>query len=444
MRTAGIIPARYASTRLPGKPLLEIEGRPMIWWVYQRAAQADRLDELCVAADDERIMDACRRFGIPAVMTADTHRCAAERLAEASDQIRADFYVQINGDEPLIFPDNINAAVPDQVPEEEEYGTNIITGMKDPAEVLDPSNIKVVFDEAFRALYMSRSPVPCPFLSIDFPYYKHVGIIGYNKPMLNFYMHSEPGRFEKIEGIDTLRFLDYGKYLQFIRVEKTESLSVDTAKEYFLNCFTLNLNRQKGLLSIDQNHGNAKNRNIFMDTYIMKKELFIELVHKAKKTSSMYTLADIVNASCDELDIRGVSHRGYFASITDFKSYYDANISLIDFKTAQNLFDDEWPIYTRTNDSCPTQYFDTADVKNSVVSNGCLIEGTIENSIIGRGCVIKKGAVIKNSVILPAATISEDVHIENHVVDKHAKVIHAKDLTADPEKPGYIRRGDTL
>ena len=220
--------------------------------------------------------------------------------------------------------------------------------------------------------------------------------------------------------------------------------SVDTAKEYFLNCFTLNLNRHKGLVSIDQNHGNAKNRNIFMDTYIMKKELFIELVHKAKKTSSMYTLADIVNASCDELDIRGVSHRGYFASITDFKSYYDANISLIDFKTAQNLFDDEWPIYTRTNDSCPTQYFDTADVKNSVVSNGCLIEGTIENSIIGRGCVIKKGAVIKNSVILPAATISEDVHIENHVVDKHAKVIHAKDLTADPEKPGYIRRGDTL
>lgn len=88
MRTAGIIPARYASTRLPGKPLLEIEGRPMIWWVYQRAAQADRLDELCVAADDERIMDACRRFGIPAPsMTADTHpvRCGASRRGVGSD-----------------------------------------------------------------------------------------------------------------------------------------------------------------------------------------------------------------------------------------------------------------------------------------------------------------------------------------------------------------------
>ena len=97
--------------------------------------------------------------------------------------------------------------------------------------MLDPSNIKVVFDEKLRALYMSRTPVPCPFLSIDFPYYKHVGIIGYNKPMLDFYRTSVPGRFERIEGIDTLRFLDYGKYLRFIQVEKTESLSVDTAKD---------------------------------------------------------------------------------------------------------------------------------------------------------------------------------------------------------------------
>ena len=112
-----------------------------------------------------------------------------------------------------------------------------------------------------------------------------------------------------------------------------------------------------------------------MDTYVMKKELFIDLIYKAKKTSSAFTFADIVNASCEELDIRGVSHRGYFAAIPDFKSYYDANLSLIDFKAAQALFDPDWPIYTRTNDSCPTQYFESADVKSSVVSNGCLIEG---------------------------------------------------------------------
>ena len=196
--------------------------------------------------------------------------------------------------------------------------------------------------------------------------------------------------------------------------------SVDNAKEAYLNCNILTLNKQKGVLSIEPNHGNAKSRNIFMDTYIMKTELFIELVYKAKEMSSMFTLSDIVNEECGELDVRGVAHRGYFASITDFKSYYEANMALIDYKSAQNLFHEEWPIYTRTNDSCPTHYFDTASIKNSVVSNGCMIHGTIENSIIGRGCVIKKGAVIRNSIVLGGCMIGENVHIENQVVDKQA------------------------
>lgn len=220
--------------------------------------------------------------------------------------------------------------------------------------------------------------------------------------------------------------------------------SVDNAKEHFLFCNTLNLNKQKGVLSIEPNRGNAKNRNIFMDTYIMAKDIFIDLIKKAKKTSSVFTLSDIVDMECSELDIRGVAHRGYFAAITDFKSYYDANISLIDYKSATSLFDEEWPIYTRTNDSCPTQYFDNSDVKASVVSNGCLIEGTIENSVIGRGCTIKKGAVVKNSVLLPDVIISENAHIENMVIDKHAKIVHIKDIVAEPEKPGYVKRSDTL
>ena len=97
--------------------------------------------------------------------------------------------------------------------------------------------------------------------------------------------------------------------------------SIDNAKESCLNCNTVNLNRQKGVLSLEPNRGNAKNRNIFMDTYIMKKDLFIDLVKKARTLSSMYTLADIVNNACDELDIRGISHRGFFAAITDLQSF---------------------------------------------------------------------------------------------------------------------------
>lgn len=220
--------------------------------------------------------------------------------------------------------------------------------------------------------------------------------------------------------------------------------SVDNAKEAYLNCNILNLNKQRGVLSIEPNHGNAKNRNIFMDTYIMKKDLLVDLIKKARATSSAFTLADIINELHNDLDVRGISHRGFFASITDFQSYYDANMDLINIKTAQTLFDSEWPIYTRTNDSCPTHYYDTAEIRNSVVSNGCQVEGTIENSILGRGCIIHKGAVIKNSVVLAGAEIGEGVHVENQVVDKLAKILHVKEVVSDPAFPGYIKRGDVI
>ena len=117
-------------------------------------------------------------------------------------------------------------------------------------------------------------------------------------------------------------------------------------------------------------------------------------------------------------------------------------MDLIDIKAAQTLFDPEWPIYTRTNDSCPTHYYDTAQIRNSVISNGCQVEGTIENSIIGRGCIIHKGAVIKNSIVLAGAEIGADVHVENQVVDKLVKIHHVKEVVSEDGRPGYIKRAD--
>ena len=231
MKVVGVIPARYASTRLPGKPLKDILGHPMIWWVYNRVKDIPEIDEVYVATDDERIKEVCDRNCIPIVMTANTHRTAAHRLQEVSEKIRADFYLQLNGDEPLINIDAIVAAIPEHVPQDLEFGTNVITEMNEPAQVMDPSNIKMVFDENMNAIYMSRTPIPYPFKVIDFKYYKHVGIIGYNKKMLDFYKSSKPGRFELIEGIDTLRFLDYGKQLKLSIVPNCHSLSVDTEKD---------------------------------------------------------------------------------------------------------------------------------------------------------------------------------------------------------------------
>ena len=231
MRVIGVIPARYGSTRLPGKPLMDILGHPMVWWVYQRVCSVKELDSVYVATDDERIKITCNKFDIPVVMTSDSHRTAAHRLQEVSDKIQADFYLQLNGDEPLINTEAIKAAIPNNFPTDTEFGTNIITEIDDPAQVIDPSNIKMVFDENMNALYMSRTPIPYPFKSISYKYYKHVGIIGYNKKMLDFYKKSKPGRFETIEGIDTLRFLDYGKQLKLALVSNCHSLSVDTEKD---------------------------------------------------------------------------------------------------------------------------------------------------------------------------------------------------------------------
>lgn len=231
MKIVGVIPARYASTRLPGKPLKIICKHPMIWWVYQRVKSVKELTEVYIATDDEEIKRVCNDLQLPVIMTSRFHCTAAHRLQEVSQTIRADFYLQLNGDEPLINTEAIAAAIPDKVPQDIEFGTNIITEMSEPAQVMDVSNIKVVFDNEMNALYMSRIPIPYPFKSIDFKYYKHVGIIGYNKKMLDFYKNSKPGKFEIIEGIDTLRFLDYGKKLKFILVTNCQNLSIDTEKD---------------------------------------------------------------------------------------------------------------------------------------------------------------------------------------------------------------------
>lgn len=219
---------------------------------------------------------------------------------------------------------------------------------------------------------------------------------------------------------------------------------VDNADKAFRNCHTVTLNRQKGIKSIGWNDGTQAEANIFMDTYVMTRELFIRLINKAQKISSVYRLIDIINEENDNLDIRGLSHKGYFSAVTDFQSYYDANLELLDFAKAKDLFTDEWPIYTVTTDACPVRYIKGSKVKNSVVANGCVVEGSVENSVIGRGVQIGKGASVKNCVILGHAVIGAGVKLEGQVVDKWAKVINIKKIIAPVDNPGYIRRGDTL
>ena len=215
------------------------------------------------------------------------------------------------------------------------------------------------------------------------------------------------------------------------------------AKEGYSTCNALTLDGDK-VTSVTPNLGDEDNKDMFMESYVMKKDLLIDLMYAARETSSVYTLANIVNAKCGELDVRAVEHHGFFAPITSLETYYKANEALIDIDESATLFTSDWPIYTRTSDSCPTQFYDEAEVKNSLVSNGCEVHGTVEDSVIGRGVTIGKGAVVKGCIILAYAEIGENVVIQNQIVDKYAKIIHENKILAEPGTVGYIKHSDTL
>lgn len=231
MRKICVIPARFGSMRLPGKPLKDICGKPMVQWVYEAAEKTMAFHEVVIATDADEIFDACKKRNINVMMTKSNHPTAIHRMGEIADHIEADFYVQLNGDEPLIKPDTICSVLPDDYEVPYLWGTNIITLIKNPVELMDPSNIKMLFDSNMNCIYMSRNVIPCPYKTLDFSYYKHVGVIGFTPQMIDFYKTSEPGMLERIEGIDLLRFIDYGKTMKLKIVKNCETLSVDTEKD---------------------------------------------------------------------------------------------------------------------------------------------------------------------------------------------------------------------
>lgn len=229
MKVVAIIPSRYNSSRFKGKPLADILGTPMIVQVYKQVKKSKKITEVYVATDDERIYNVCIENNLNVIMTGE-HNTSTERLYEVSQKLDADIYVCINGDEPLIEPDVIDKIIPKTVPKEQYFVSNLITKISQPAEVIDFTNIKVVKDNKDNALFYSRSPIPYPKSSLDYDYYKHLGILAYNKKSLEFFANTKKGYNEKIEDINELRFLENGIKLKLITVE-ADSLSVDTPKD---------------------------------------------------------------------------------------------------------------------------------------------------------------------------------------------------------------------
>ena len=235
MKTIAVIPARYQSSRLPGKPLADILGKPMIWWVYQEAKKCPKLADVVVACDDERIAAACREYGMNYLMTSPDHDTPTGRIWEVSTRLDADLYLQVMGDEPLINAAAFDLILPHSLPDDPYYVSVLTNVMGHPADVVDFSNQKVVTNARREILMISRSPIPYPKGTLDFEYEKVTGIQLYSKQALAFYHETPKSLLEKAEENDMMRFIENGHTVHAI-VSPYKTVSVDTAKDLALVC----------------------------------------------------------------------------------------------------------------------------------------------------------------------------------------------------------------
>lgn len=236
MKIIAIIPARYQSSRFEGKPLAEICGKLMIERVYLQAKQVTEFDEVYVATDDDRIYNACIERYVPCIMTSTSHRTGTDRIGEVAEKIDADLYVNIQGDEPLIEPSTIRAAILPFIenPNTDIQVTNLMTQIKDPVDLINFTVPKVLAAKDGRGVYLTRSAAPFPKGNIDTKYYKQVCVYGFTPEALRFYCDYGKkygkAKIEAVEDIEILRFIENGYRVQYVEVD-SETIAVDTPND---------------------------------------------------------------------------------------------------------------------------------------------------------------------------------------------------------------------
>jgi len=239
MNVLGVIPARFASTRFPGKPLARLLDRPMIQWVYERASQSATLSALWVATDDRRIVAAVEGFGGRAIMTREDHPSGSDRIAEVAAGLepQPDLVVNIQGDEPLIDPRAIDLAVSVVLSDANAEFSTLACPITRVEEVQDPNVVKVALAQDHTALYFSRSPLPyCRDCRSGrewlerYQYLKHIGVYVFRRELLLKFVKWPPGHLERVEGLEQLRLLERGIKIHVARTEY-EGRSVDTPED---------------------------------------------------------------------------------------------------------------------------------------------------------------------------------------------------------------------
>ncbi|MBE3144233.1 MAG: 3-deoxy-manno-octulosonate cytidylyltransferase [Planctomycetes bacterium] len=232
MKIIGILPARYGSSRLEGKPLKDICGKPMIQYVYAAAQKARLLTQVVVATDDQRIVDAVEKFGGQACLTSANHKTGTDRIAEVARNMEADTVVNIQGDEPLLDPRQIDEVIQPMIDDRTLKACTLCRPIQSKADLKNPNVVKVVFDLHGNALYFSRSLIPYPRKAQGHRAYEHIGIYVYSKDFLLQYVQTPQTPLEISESLEQLRILENGVRLKVVVTQyEYTGLSVDTAED---------------------------------------------------------------------------------------------------------------------------------------------------------------------------------------------------------------------
>jgi len=238
LHAVAVVPARYDSQRFPGKVLAEVEGEPLIRWVYERAARAARVDRAFVATDSDRVAEACRAFTDHVWISRSTHASGTDRVAELARDVEADVFINVQIDEPLMDPGLVDALV-DLLDEEGLDFASAVAPIKDMREFLDPNVVKVVSDREGDAMYFSRAPIPWPrgeTLAPDAPWpkglgaYKHIGIYAYEREALLALAELPRCSSEVAESLEQLRVLDRGWKMRILEWDY-HGVGVDTEED---------------------------------------------------------------------------------------------------------------------------------------------------------------------------------------------------------------------
>lgn len=230
-----VIPARYASSRFPGKPLAPIAGRPMVQHVFERAKQSRRASRVVVATDDQRVRDAVQSFQGEVIMTRSEHRTGTDRIAEVAVHLPADVYVNVQGDLPLILPETIDAVIDALLSAgDDRQVSTLCVPITTPEDIMNPNIVKVVSDFDGNALYFSRAPIPWVRDAgerVAARHFKHIGLYAFRRDALLEFPALPPGELERLEQLEQLRWMENGYRIAVGEAEAYEGVEVDVPSD---------------------------------------------------------------------------------------------------------------------------------------------------------------------------------------------------------------------